>query len=729
VEPSEHARHIEVEPLSQDESLELIRYKQLTWPHLGITFPRELIPASAAKVLARTVGGYPLAIELAAGWVLDRLSGLRQDNEMVAARAAETVAEFVAEFDREAAALNRRAPGAPAHPLPYQVTVKLAMGRLLAGAGGEAGRRVLRMCAFLSPDGVEVDPLHSPAMCDELAGQGVGFHYPLLVDAVLWAIDRYGLAAVSFARGGRLKMHRVVAEFVRADMTAAQEETPAETERTAIYRVLAAYQPPATRPPTGSDQAMAWDQAVVETSAHIDAKYAAAGTEPAVRRWVVDQVHRLVEVADKSAWERARQIGDECARSWEPDSDALLSRPERPDDSVARRLLIKVDLLVELAEACRKLGSYDQALGHIRRAWQWQRRILRDPHPQLWVTMSRYAMILRARGDFQEAFGWDERAVKNLRDLLGADHHTTGRVLNNLAASMHLNGDYTAALELAKERFERTRRVAGEDDDDAWWTAVNIAGTLRCLGKYDDAYLLLKRALGRLVRREKEPFGTRSLDRLRIEHALAVTERGLGKVSESRSRNAEVLEQYRRLLGDDDMLTLRSLAGVAADLHAQGDHAGAVERARDCYERFDRTLPGHPFTYMCQANLAVYLRAEGQRLDDALAHGEQSRSGLAERLGEWHPVTLAAIVNHASTQLLVNGPQAALDLERVACERLQWLFGAAETRDLRIARDNMRNTLAHLGSKAPRVRARHGTPVDAEEPPDRRDIEIEVPGY
>ena len=102
---------------------------------------------------------------------------------------------------------------------------------------------------------------------------------------------------------------------------------------------------------------------------------------------------------------------------------------------------------------------------------------------------------------------------------------------------------------------------------------------------------------------------------MRIEYGLAVTERGLGKVAESRSRNAEVLEQYRRLLGDDDILTLRCLASVAADLHAQDDYSGAVEHASHCLERFRAILGDHAFTFMCQANLAVYLRKEGRRYD------------------------------------------------------------------------------------------------------------------
>src|SRR5947199_1484290 len=74
----------------------------------------------------------------------------------------------------------------------------------------------------------------------------------------------------------------------------------------------------------------------------------------------------------------------------------------------------------------------------------------------------------------------------------------------------------------------------------------------------------------------------------------------------------DTLIRYRRVLGDDHLVTLRLAHSLAARLRAQGQHERACELNQDTLSRYRRVLgEDHPATLASAENLAGDLSALG----------------------------------------------------------------------------------------------------------------------
>jgi len=155
---------------------------------------------AAAWDLAAELGGLPLALEQAAGYVR---------------ATASTLEAYLAMFRQHRAVLLDR--GAPAgHPRTVAATLALALARLDAEAPSAAG--LLRLLACLAPEPVPLGLLLSDAdLAGELdpavaAGLAPLLGYPLAVGEAVAALRRYSL--VTPAGDGLVRAHRLVQAVV-----------------------------------------------------------------------------------------------------------------------------------------------------------------------------------------------------------------------------------------------------------------------------------------------------------------------------------------------------------------------------------------------------------------------------------------------------------------------------------------------------------------------------------
>ena len=74
----------------------------------------------------------------------------------------------------------------------------------------------------------------------------------------------------------------------------------------------------------------------------------------------------------------------------------------------------------------------------------------------------------------------------------------------------------------------------------------------------------------------------------------------------------EVLEKFRRILGDDHLNTLATMDDLAITLRDQGQLVEAARMQKDVLEKYKRALgDNHPWTATAMENLASMLGMQG----------------------------------------------------------------------------------------------------------------------
>ncbi|MEU7001672.1 FxSxx-COOH system tetratricopeptide repeat protein [Nonomuraea sp. NPDC046570] len=640
------------------------------------------IPPADADRIASAVGRLPLALEMARAWLSRELNSTRRTRRPIAELHTATIDRFLGAYDRTERELRGRTGGQ--FVSPHRVMVEISLDALRGQPGGTGAEWLLEACAFLSPEGASLAMLRSSRSRGYVAATDSDYADELMVDVVLRLVHTYALVRVDLGRRGMLRMHRLVAKQLRGRMPPAERAT----RNRQVLALLARHSP--------TDAEGVENELFDELGKHLIVSKALESDDEMVCRWVIGQIRYLYLLDDRTPWLRAKEIGITALRHWERHANVPL-----------------------LAGLRMQMSNVHRALGEHKQAFDLSQRALRDlsgpqrPHPLMYVAATLHAADLRVSGDYDEAYNWDFTAWDGLNRLLGPDHAWTGRAMNNLAASASLNGKPHLALDTSQERIARRTRLYGDADPAALWTACNAAHFMRDLGRYDDAYDLLKTCLEHLAH-EQTKGGPRTLLALRLENGLGVTERFLGRPFEALTRNTEALEELRALVGDRNLYTMLCAMSVAADLHARGDHDGAVLRSRRSAQDIARLYGEHPMRYAAQVNLAIHLRGQGERQEsEALA--KQAHEWLRARLGTRHPYTMAAAVTVANG-VVDTDPDRALRLEASVLEYLARLFGPAHPHT-RVVQGNHENTRHRKVGRAGALAA------------GRRDLGIEILGY
>jgi cellulose biosynthesis protein BcsQ len=640
-----------------DTAIELVRMSPEDSARLLADRVPGLSPEDSEQV-ALAAGHLPLALDLAGAWLEETAHTEREAGSTVADAAAWAVRTFLAQLNGQSDTTAR--------------VLAVVIGALRDTSTGRLAVLLAQLCSFLSPQGVDLGLIRSPALLARLVVAGGSDAEPLRLDAgeidrVLWTGARYGLFRVDWGDQYTLRLHRVVQNALR--------EAMGELERTArraeVLSCLAAYAPSEVEP-SAPDRASRF----TELQTHVYPSGALDSDDDLVRRWLVNQVRFLYTDGGTGVRRSALDPGEKLLEAW-------TSRYGAGDPLRAR-------LATQLANIHRVLGNPLQALRLDDAALAQQRRSMQLSHPQTLITARGRGGDLRGLGLFDEALVEDQSTWEGFRRALGEDHPHTRSAANNLAISMFLSGDPAGALDLEEDNHRRRRRLFGERDPDTWYSLSRIGVYQRELGDYPNALASLMTAMQKLQTLLPE-LNPRQLT-TRWNHAIAL--RRAGSARDAKARNGKTLRDFREILGPHHPDTLACSLSFAADHRTVGgDPALAVELASGALRGFLAEVglaEQHPYVALCRLGLGLSLRAAG----DPEAAIEEVRAGqavLRARLGETHPWTLAADVDLARVVFASgDGPRAVELITTAHTECVEFLgadhpFTVIAAHDLRLA--------------------------------------------
>ncbi|MEV0660681.1 FxSxx-COOH system tetratricopeptide repeat protein [Actinomadura luteofluorescens] len=657
--------------------------------------------------LARHMRDLPLNVALAAAWV-ERHADWRQRGAARpvtpgsgtaatagAFREMEAVEDAVETFTSlfaEGAAAAWRAPGAPRDDAAHREEADLLTARIVLGLTLDALRQVdsggaavhlMRMAAFLSPDGVGRRLLFSPAMLAALEA-----HWPDLaedsvrLEALLVRLARYGLAEVDYELGGELRVHRMVQKIIRDSLRDGERDRVTA----GVHRVLAAYAP------ADAEVDKPYHAATfAELRRHLFVSEALASADRPVRRWLACHVRHLYLAGDVDDRELGLDVAERLSADWRERHGA--------DDP----LLLRVE--VQRANLLRALGRFEEAAAISEDALNRQMR-LGYADTRTLMSARGYGADLRQAGDFASALVRDRATLLGLRRELGDDHELTRTAAMNLTLSLTLDGQDASvreALAIERRERERQRRVEPGDRQALAISAYKIGAFLRRLGRYDDSARELTHSVA--VLHELHRDDAANLHLLCAQRQQRITRRHRPGDPEARGDDRDELRRLLKIHLDfhpgENYETLACRLAVAAAEHA----CGAYEAARD---EAGRAVVGylglydesHPFVQLARCNLSVYTLALG----DADLAEEQSATALdllRERLDDDHPYVVGALVDQANALMALGRFDEALDLDEQAEERLASGHPDDEHPWALAVRGNLAHTRARLRSEAP----------------------------
>jgi tetratricopeptide (TPR) repeat protein len=418
-------------------------------------------------------------------------------------------------------------------------------------------------------------------------------------------------------------MHRVLADFIRAQFTAPEQE---------VYTVASLL----TELMEFADERGASGSALMRECAPLALSVFA--------NWIAGPT---TENGCPSAWSFANKAGITLSQ-WGHESFAgdlfapLVSAFERRlgydhPDTLA--------VMENLAITRNALGDHAKAQDLRERVLEASRRILGDEHTDTLSSMNSLAATLRDRGDYAGARELQERVLKARRQILGDEHPDTLTSMSNLANTLAGQGDHAGSEALRKLVLEGRRRILGDEHPDTLFAMDNMALTRRARGDYAGARELQERALEAMRRR----FGDEHPHTLSTMHNLANTLDAQGDHTGAEDLLERMLETSWRILGDEHPTTLIAMSNLALARCSRGDFAGGQKLQEQVAESRRRILGDeHPDTLSAMHNLAAALRARG---DHAGAQELQRRTLEARQriLGEEHPDTLRTMNDLALT--------------------------------------------------------------------------------
>jgi tetratricopeptide (TPR) repeat protein/transcriptional regulator with XRE-family HTH domain len=553
----------EVPPLPEEEGVAfLLRRSKIA----RVEGQASAADCSAARALATRLGGLPLALDQAGGYLEETGCGLDV---------------YLDRFrTQEQLLLGRRGRMARDHPDSVDATLALAYRRVarLNPAAGE----LLCLCAFLHPDLIPEEVL-APAAAD-----------PVQLDEALADLATLSLVRRD-PRSRGLSVHRLVQDVVRSILTDDEQRDWAERAASAIAAALPGSEPYhfsrflrfVPQAQTAVELVTRWDVRTADAARLLDrmgTHHQIAGNYSESARLLLDAWRLRKQRLGRDHPETSdtilhlAELALVLGRYWRAETLAWAALQRREAQLEPTHLLV-AQARGFLARVCTERGAYSEAEGLARRALEAQVRRLGPAHPQVAETISLLAevafmrgcyddterllrqaleineaglgsehlvtgMTLEALGTLYRYWGRDreaqaelERARSILSAALGNDHPMLMTVLNGLARARLGQGETREAETLARRALDGREATLGSDHPKVAYSLQVLSEILLAQGQYADAEPLARRGLAirDRIHGERHPTVSISLDIL-------------AQVREHQDDLAEAAELYRRAL-------------------------------------------------------------------------------------------------------------------------------------------------------------------------------------
>ncbi|MGI5170517.1 FxSxx-COOH system tetratricopeptide repeat protein [Spirillospora sp. CA-253888] len=148
-----------------------------------------------------------------------------------------------------------------------------------------------------------------------------------------------------------------------------------------------------------------------------------------------------------------------------------------------------------LANAYRSAGDLERAIALHEAELADCARILGADHPDTLTSRNNLAGAYQAAGDLDRAIPLLQQTLADRARILGDDHPSTLNSRNNLAGAYRDAGNLEQTLALLKQALADRVRVLGDDHPDTLISRNNLAGAYRDAGDLEQAVPLLQQAL------------------------------------------------------------------------------------------------------------------------------------------------------------------------------------------------------------------------------------------
>lgn len=353
--------------------------------------------------------------------------------------------------------------------------------------------------------------------------------------------------------------------------------------------------------------------------------------------------------------------------------------------------------LNNLANTRSARGDHNGAQDLLERVLKVMRRIFGDEHVNTLSAMNNLANVFSDQRDYERAQELQQHVLDAMRRLLGAEHPDTLSAMSNLAATRHGLRDYAGAQELQEQVLEARRRILGKEHRQTLAAMNNSALLLRDQGDHAGAQLLQEQVLeGR-----RRILGDDHPDTLSAMNNLANTMRAQGNYVGAQELQEHLLDASRRILGDEHPDTLSAMHNLALARRSRDDHEGAQQLQESVVATRMRILgEEHPDTLSAMKNLAATRKARGD-VAGAQALQERALGSMRLRLGMEHPLTTATAVELLRTYVTKKDFDAA---NRLLSDDLLWLLErdmSLLTEHQRGIQDALRSMVTHQTLQSP----------------------------
>ena len=316
-----------------------------------------------------------------------------------------------------------------------------------------------------------------------------------------------------------------------------------------------------------------------------------------------------------------------------------------------------------LGETFEKLGQYDKAELHMRRALDLRRRTLGDDHPDTRLSITYLGVVFLRQGKFGEAEKFLREAVERSRRVLNELDHAALVSITSLGDLLQSQGQFVEAEKCHREALEARRRIRGNEDYRTLKSVGNLGLALQSQGKFVEAEPLYREALEGFRR----VFGNDSSDEMIVLTNLANLFKLQGKLAEAEKLAREAVDGLRRVNGDEHSTTLIAISNLASLLKRQDKFDKAEPLYREALKGFRRVLGDeHPDTLISIYNTGSLVKAQGKFVE-AEPYYREALAGFRRVFGKEHPHTLSAL--HLLS-LLLKDQGKFIEAERLAAELL-----------------------------------------------------------
>ena len=473
--------------------------------------------SEAAGELASELGDLPLALAQAAAYIDAR---------------ALTVGGYLALYRDPVLARRLRDEGLDAGEYPASVarTWLLTIGQL--SAHRPVAVELLRLCAFLGPDDIDLEVLAAGA------AETTGSLYAALGDRLERTEAAGALARASLVTAtaqDRLRVHRLVQAVTRDQL---DEDLLAAWSGRVLDLVTAVF-------PGKPQDYRSWPVCAIMAS-HVEA--------------VTTQTGGYRNLAGKSARLLGRLGVYLCASAQSRAALEVLERAlamaeagNGPGHSEA------AVILNNLGMAQWDLGDLAAARASVERALAIEETVYGPGHPELATALNNLGAILGELGDLAAARASVERALAIDQAAYGPGHPEVASTLNNLGAVQRRLGELTAARTTLERALAIEEAAFGPEHPEVADILSNLGAVQRQQGDLPAAYASVERALAI----KQAAYGPNHPEVASILSNLGAVQRELGEVTAARSTLERALAIKQAVYGPSHP----EVADIISNLH------------------------------------------------------------------------------------------------------------------------------------------------------------------